>query len=571
MKMFGLARTNPVFAVAPLLIAQVLIAQETVDLSTDAKMRSEELEHSQILHTLHMLTDRYGPRVTGTPNHELAAKWAVSQMTQWGMKNGHLEPWEFGHPGWLNETADGHIIAPVKENLKFEILAWTPSTKGKVTGSVIQIVAPEGPMPPADPAAAAAGGRGGRGGGGGRGGPVRLGPTKDEMTAWVAATKEKVKGKIVMVGKAAVIPVNFDPPAKRQNDETVKAQYDPNNPNGGRGRGGRGAGAGRGAVPPDPNRLTAAQVGDQIDAMLVSSGALIRINDAARGEGIIVAQQHRGYDPATAVPTVIVRNDDYGRMERLIDDGEDVQMTFDIVNHIYPEGHTSYNAIAEIPGSDKADEIVMLGGHLDSWHSATGATDNAIGCAIMMEAAHLIEAAGIKPRRTIRVALWSGEEEGLLGSLAYVKAHFGTAEDPKPEWFKLDAYFNVDTGTGRIRGAGVFGPPEAAAVIRPVLAQFAEWGVGGALPSSSRMVGGTDSTSFNNAGLPGIGMSQDPIEYNSMTHHTNLDTYERIVPDDVKKDAVIVAAQLLHLANRDQMLPRFTKETMPPPVPARTF
>jgi len=189
----------------------------------------------------------------------------------------------------------------------------------------------------------------------------------------------------------------------------------------------------------------------------------------------------------------------------------------------------------------------------------------------MMEAARLIQSAGIKPRRTIRVALWSGEEEGLLGSLAYVKAHFGTAEDPKPEWFKLDAYFNVDTGTGRIRGAGGFGPPEAAAVIRPVLKQFEEWGVGGALPSSSRAVGGTDSTSFNNAGLPGIGMSQDPIEYNSMTHHTNLDTYERIVPDDVKKDAVIVAAQVLHLANRDSMLPRFAKETMPAPVPVRQF
>ena len=189
----------------------------------------------------------------------------------------------------------------------------------------------------------------------------------------------------------------------------------------------------------------------------------------------------------------------------------------------------------------------------------------------MMEAARLIEAAGLKPRRTIRVALWSGEEEGLLGSLAYVKQHFGTAEDPKPEWFKLDAYLNVDTGTGRIRGAGVFGPPEAAAVIRPVLKQFEEWGVGGASSTSSRAVGGTDSTSFNNAGLPGIGMSQDPIEYNTMTHHTNLDTYERIVPDDVKKDAAIIAAQIWHLATRDEMLPRFSKDNMPAPVPVRAF
>src|SRR5665213_1141195 len=538
-----------------------LFGQEKVDDSTDAKMRSEELEHSQILHTLHMLTDRYGPRVTGTPNHEMAAKWAAAEMTRWGMKNAHLEPWDFGHPGWLNESADGHIVAPVKQNLKFEVLAWTPSTNNTVTGSVIQLEPPQGPMPPVPPPAEAGAGRGG----GGRG-PARLGPLKEDFTKWIAANKDKVRGKIVLIGKAAVIPVNFDPPAKRQDDAAVKRQYDPANPNGG--RGGRG---GRGPAVTDPTRFTAVEVNEQIDAMLVANSALIRVNDAARGEGIIVAQQHRGYNPATAVPTVILRNDDYGRIERLVADGDDVRMQFNIVNHVYPEGKTSYNTIAEIPGTDKADQIVMLGGHLDSWHSATGATDNAIGCAIMMEAARLIEASGVKPRRTIRVALWSGEEEGLLGSLAYVKQHFGTAEDPKPEWSTLDAYFNVDTGTGKIRGAGVFGPPEAAAVLRPVLAQFGEWGMGGASSSASRAVGGTDSTSFNNAGLPGIGMSQDPIEYNSMTHHTNLDTYERIIPDDVKKDAIIVAAQVLHLANRDEMLPRFAKDKMPPPVAVPAF
>ena len=194
-------------------------------------------------------------------------------------------------------------------------------------------------------------------------------------------------------------------------------------------------------------------------------------------------------------------------------DGEDVKFDFDIVNHIYPEGKTSYNTIGEIPGTDKASEIVVLGGHLDSWHGGTGATDNAIGCSIMLEAARLIQNSGVKPRRTIRVALWSGEEEGLLGSLAYVKAHFGTAEDPKPEFSKLDAYFNVDSGTGRLRGATIFGPAEAAALLRPVLAQFADWGVAGAITTTSRAVAGTDSTSFNNAGLPGIGLQQDPIEY----------------------------------------------------------
>ena len=296
---------------------------------------------------------------------------------------------------------------------------------------------------------------------------------------------------------------------------------------------------------------------------------MVRVNDAARGNGIIVAQANASYDVTKCIPTVIVRNDDYGRIERLLADGEDVKLEFNIVNHTYPEGKTSYNAVAELPGSDKADEIVMLGGHLDSWHSATGATDNGIGSAIMIEALRVIQSMGLKPRRTIRVALWSGEEEGLLGSLAYVKQHFGTAEDPKPEWFKLDCYFNVDTGTGRIRGASIFGPPEAAAALRPVFMQFEDFGVGGINVTNSRATGGTDSTSFNNAGLPGVGSQQDPIEYNSLTHHTNLDTYERIIPDDVKKDAAIIAAAVWHAANRDQMIPRFTKEQMPKPVEPR--
>ncbi|HEY1341161.1 MAG TPA: M20/M25/M40 family metallo-hydrolase [Bryobacteraceae bacterium] len=541
-----------------------LLAQEKVDEATDARIRSEELEHSQIMHTLHMLTDRYGPRVTGTPNHEAAAKWVVSQLTQWGFKNAHLEPWEFGHPGWLNERASAFIVSPVKENLKFEVLAWTPSTKGTVTGSAVEIVPPQGP--PA-PVSEEAGGRGGRGGFGGRGGaPQRLGPTKAEFETWVAENQSKLRGKVVLVGKAATIPVNFEPPSKRRADDQVKAQYDPSSPSYGRGGFGGGRG-GRGT--PDPNRLTTNQVTEQIDAMLLAGGAVARINDAARGEGIIVAQQNRSYDVAKSVPTIILRNDDYGRIERLMADGDDVKVELNIVNHVYPEGKTSYNVVGEIPGSDKADEIVMLGGHLDSWHAATGATDNAIGSSVMLEAARLIQALGLKPRRTVRVALWSGEEEGLLGSLAYVKQHFGTAENPKPEWFKLDCYFNVDTGTGRIRGAGIFGPPEAASVLRPVLAQFGEWGVAGVNTTSSRATGGTDSTSFNNAGLPGVGMSQDPIEYNSMTHHTNLDTYERIIPDDVQKAAAIIAAQVWHVANRDEMVPRFSKDKMPAPVEAR--
>ena len=545
-----------------LALAGVLSAQPAPNSDVNARIRHEEAEHSQIMHTLHMLTDRYGPRMTGTPNLEAAARWVAKQLTDWGFQNAHLEAWEFGHPGWLNDRASGFIVSPVKANLKFEVLAWTPSTKGTVTGSAIELVLPQGPPVPANEAA---GGRGGRGGLGGRGGPQFLPPTRAELSAWLDANKDKIRGKVVMLSKAAVIPMNFEPEARRLPDDQVRAQYDPNNPNGGR-RGGFGAG-GRGNT--DPSRVTTTELRDMVDAWLIANGALVRMNDAARDHGLIVAQQHNAYDPSRTIPTVIARNEDYGRIERLLADGDDVKLEFNIQNTLYPEGKTTYNVSGEIPGTDKADEIVMLGGHLDSWHSATGATDNGIGSSMMMEAARIIQALGLKPRRTIRVALWSGEEEGLLGSLAYVKQHFGTFENPKPEFARLDCYFNIDSGTGRPRGASVFGPAAAAAIMRSALDPFADLGVMGANPTSSRATGGTDSTSFNNAGLPGIGFQQDPIEYGTETHHTNLDTYERIIPADVKTGATVIAASVWYVANLDQMIPRFTRGTMPAPVAAR--
>jgi len=213
----------------------------------------------------------------------------------------------------------------------------------------------------------------------------------------------------------------------------------------------------------------------------------------------------------------------------------------------------------------------MLGGHLDSWHAATGATDNAVGCAIMMEAARILKTLNVKPRRTIRVALWSGEEQGLLGSQAYVAKHFGSFENPTANYAKFGGYFNIDSGTGRGRGMSVFGSPEAAAVLREAVAPFADLGVEGVLNTKSRGLGGSDHTSFNQAGLPGIGVLQDPIEYGTHTWHTNLDTYERIIEDDVKKAAIVVASAVYQLAMRDELLPRLKKEEMPaPPVDEST-
>jgi Zn-dependent M28 family amino/carboxypeptidase len=295
----------------------------------------------------------------------------------------------------------------------------------------------------------------------------------------------------------------------------------------------------------------------------VANGALARANDGRRELGVVAAFHNRTFDVTKAVPTIVLRNEDYGRISRLLADGTAVALELSIVNTEYPEGRTAYTAVAEIEGTDKKDEVVMLGGHLDSWHAATGATDNAIGCATMMEVVRIFKALHIQPRRTVRVALWSGEEQGLLGSQAYVKEHFGSVESPKPEFARLSAYLNMDTGTGRIRGATVFGPPEAATIVRRALAPLAELGVAGAIATSSRNLGGTDSTSFNHAGLPGINFSQDPIQYEPYTHHTNLDTYERIVEDDVKSAAAVIAVTLYDLAMRESLLPRFAPQAMP--------
>jgi carboxypeptidase Q len=548
---------------APLAVFALAIAApsaqsstEKIDSAMNARIRAEGMDHSQIMHTMHYLTDVYGPRVTGSPNHEAAAKWAIDEMTRWGMKNGHLEPFEFKTAtvtpsgGWLNEKAAGHIVSPVKDNLVFEVLAWTPSTKGTVTASAVQLVTPQGPETgaPATPQENCPDIR------------PRFGPTDAQLKEYLASMASSVKGKIVFVGAHTCVPFQEVAPAKRQTEEQWRARA----AGGGGGRGNQPAAGSNAAATPPAGTLTAAQVATAVNDFLVANGAAVRVNDAAREMGQIRAFNFAGYDPSKTVPTVVLRNEDYGRITRLLADKRDVTLEFTIVNHDYPAGKTTYNTIAEIPGTDKADEVVMLGGHLDSWHSATGATDNAIGAATMMEAARILQALGVKPRRTIRVALWAGEEEGLLGSKAYVAQHFGTAENPKPEFAKFDGYFNIDGGTGQFHLGSIFGPPEAGTVLAQFFKPFEDIGIYGATTTTARTAGGTDSTSFNAAGLPGIGLNQDGMEYNSHTWHTNLDTLERIVEKDVKRSAIAVASAVYHIANRDQMLPKFTAATMPP-------
>jgi carboxypeptidase Q len=418
-----------------------------------------------------------------------------------------------------------HVVAPVKDALVAEALAWTPGTNGPVTADARMIELPQR-------------------------------PTQAALTQFFDQHRAGVKGRIVLVGAPQSPGVTIVPPAKRREDAEVRTQFQ------GTGGGPQGpppAAAGpanAGVVPP-------AQVAEQFDQFLVAAGAAGRVNDAGREHGQIRAFNNRTFDVTKAVPTIVMRNEDYGRLWRLMAAGRDVRLELDIVNRHYPEGRTQYNVVAEIPGTDKRAEVVMLGGHLDSWHAATGATDNAIGCATMLEAIRILQAIGVQPRRTIRVALWSGEEQGLLGSQAYVKEHFGTFENPKPEYGNFAGYFNIDSGTGRARGMTVFGPPEAAQVLREATAGFADNGFFGATATTSRRRGGSDHTSFNEAGLPGIGVQQDPIEYGTHTWHTNLDTYERIIEDDARQSAMVIAAAVYQLAMRDAPLPRLSKDRMP--------
>jgi carboxypeptidase Q len=548
----------------------------------NAQLRAQETKDSQLMWWLHEVTDVHGPRLTGSPGLKAAQDFAVEQMKKWGFTNVHLEPWNFNHQGWQNYELEANVVSPFQQPLNVRAVSWTPGTKGQVQGPVLVI---EPPVPPA-PA-----GFGARGGFGGFGAPAG-GPTPEQVAAiknpgsapppmptvtpierkpvsqanldaYLATIKDKVRGSIIFYGPHVEVEENFVPAPLRRPEDTWTQ------PRTGGGR----PGARGGAAPAAPEGLTLAEITGQVNKFLIANGALAKVSDSGRAYGIIVQQSTAGYNEnpnSPNLPSLLMGNEDYGRIYRTSTiDHIPVVLRLNIKNEFYPSGHTVYNVVGELPGTDKADEVVMAGGHFDSWNPATGATDNAAGGSVAVEALRLIHALNLPHRRTIRVALWSGEEEGLYGSLAYVAQHFGSAENPKPEWFKLDAYLNLDDGTGKPRGSSVFGPPEAAAMVHTSMGLFKDWGYYNTSPTLGRQTGGTDSTSFNNAGLPGVGYSQDPFDYNTYTHHTNFDTYERIYEPDMREAAVEEALTLYALSNTDQMVPRCSAATMPPPPSPR--
>ncbi len=508
-----------------LVATPALRAQDANDALYDTGMH-----HSQVMNLLHNLTDVYGPRLTGSPSLARAGNWALETMEGWGMTNPQRVAWDWGHAGWENERLSVHIVEPTKDALVAEVLGWTPSTNGAQTGPVVHLKLPEN-------------------------------PTMAQMSTFEDSVRALVRGAVVLVGETGIRAAMANVPPMRLTDEDARARFTPQ-PAGDQNN--------RGYTPPSPGaegRLASWQVAARMDSVLLADGALVRVNPAGMDNGLIRAFANRSFDPSTVAPTLVMRDEDFGRLSRLIAAGHTPRVEVEIKNTVYPDAQTEHNYTAEIPGTDLADEVVMMGGHLDSWHSATGATDNAAGSAVMMEAARILqnyfETTGTRPRRTIRVALWTGEEQGLLGSRAYVQQTFGSFEEPTDAYDDFAGYFNVDSGTGRLRGAVVFGPTEAAEMLDAILDPLDSLGVAGARPTFSRGIGGSDHTAFNNAGLPGISMGQDPIQYFTTTWHTNVDTYERLLEDDLKQAAVTVATAVYHLATQDEQLPRFAPEEMP--------
>jgi hypothetical protein len=463
-------------------------------------IREEGMANSRVMEIAERLTDQFGPRLTGSPSLERAGDWALGYLSDRGVSRAGKEGWDFGHPGWENEHLDIHVTSPVLEPLVAEVLAWTPSTDGTVRADIMHLVPP-------------------------------VNVSANELDDYLEPFKKKVLSKIVFVG-----------------DETIKA-FSEDEP--------------EAASTREPGKLTQRQVDQHVMDFLLEYGAAVQVNSSGMPDGLIRAFGNRTFDVNQAIPTVILRAEDYGRLLRLHRRGLPVQLEIVIENQSYPRGETAYNYLAEIEGSSREQEVVMLGGHLDSWHAATGATDNAAGSAIMIEAMRILLDLDLQPKRSIRMALWSGEEQGLLGSKAYVKRHFGTDENPGRQHDAFGGYVNVDTGTGRLQSAIVFGPESTADMLSDILHPLADLGISHAEATNSRVIGGSDHTTFNAAGLPGISMVQDPVRYRTHTWHTNIDTFEQLLPDHLKQAAIVVASTVYQLAMEDDMLPRFDSSSMP--------
>ena len=525
----GLAVTVPSFA------------QEKVDLDAISRIRYEEFHDSKVMDIASGLMDSIGERLTGSPNMKRANEWTRDQLTSFGLSNAHLEAWgPFGR-GWANQYVNARMTSPDVAPLIVYAKAWTPGTNGAVSGKCVRVNIEK----------------------------------KEDFDKY----KGKLAGMIVIFGPdAEVKPVETAPFQRYSDDELAKlGQF-------------------------DATDKYAFRIADYIKRMkfqkevakFLADEKPLAVIDHSRGSaggGTVFVQSGGSYKigETNTVPGLTMAVEHWDRIARLLKQKKDVTMELNVVNTFYDDDPMQYDTIAEIPGTDKdkKDEIVMLGAHLDSWHAGTGATDNGAGTVVMMEAVRLLKTLDLKPRRTIRIGLWSGEEEGLLGSQNYVQQHFGSRpamDDPdmkgmptlmrreagplslKPEQAKVSAYFNLDNGSGKIRGVYLQENGAVEPIFNAWMQPFKDLGM---TTLTMRNTSGTDHLSFDAVGIPGFQFIQDPLDYETRTHHSNMDVYDRLQPDDLKQAAIIVASFVYEAAMRDQMLPRKPIEKPLPKEPEK--
>jgi len=529
------------FAVTTLAAMPQANRTDAIDYAALGRIRAEGLQNSQVMELASWMTDVYGPRLSGSPNLQKAGEWAAATMKDWGLQNIALEPWanQTMFPrGWTNDKFYLAAVSPQSYPITGMSTAWTPGTNGLVAGDAVLVT-----------------------------------ETDEASLKKLTGT---LRGKFVLTDPAPDVAAFWTPTAQRY----TKAELDemematPRGPEFGTappaaGRAG-GAPGGRGAGGAAPFNRTDFFIKEGVTALLTTH---------PRGHGNFrIGGANRGADPATLLPSIVVVAEHYGRIVRQLQKKQVVRLEADIRNTWHPNP-TMFNVVGEIAGTDKADEVVMLGAHFDSWHASTGATDNAAGSAAMMEAMRILKASGVRLRRTVRIGLWNGEEQGLIGSRDYVAKHYATSGGPgagapvggaargvgggrggnagpvqyTPAHAKFSGYFNIDNGGGAIRGIYLQGNSAVAPIFRSWIEPMRDLGV---THITIRNTGGTDHQSFDGVGLPGFQFIQDPMEYSSFSHHSNLDSYERLQPDDLRKNATIAAIFAYLTANADDLLPR---------------
>ena len=495
----------------------LLSAQEKVNDDINDLIRKHGLEQSEVMEVAGWITDVYGPRLTGSPMLDKATEWAQKTLNEWGMANVHLESWgPFGR-GWEMEHFEMHASEPGYWPLLAYPKAWSPSVKGE--GEVIYLQA------------------------------------DDEED--LAAYKGKLKGKFVLFDTLRSVEEWFDAPAKRHDSESLLKL------------------ANAGEPTPRPRRnfrnLGGFTFNQKLWAFIAEEAPIAVLDRSYKGDlgtvfvsGARTAEGSRQDTDQEVVPQVTLAVEHYNRIFRNLQRGIPVKLSVDLKARYTNPDEMEHNIIAEIPGTDLADEVVMFGAHFDSWHTGTGATDNGAGSAVMMEAARIlletIKESGIKPRRTLRLALWTGEEQGLFGSRGYAKEHFAefppnsyTPQSLKPAQEKISAYYNLDNGTGKIRGVYLQGNQTIAPIFRAWLQPFKDLEAGTLTLSNT---GGTDHLAFDAVGIPGFQFIQDPMAYFARTHHSNMDNFDHLVEADLSQAATIIASFVFHTAMRDEMMPR---------------